>query len=842
MIKIITLAFTLTIILGSAFAQKIDYDNSSKWFMGFNLGGTWQTTDVANKTSLGYGATLGRSFNYSYGKKISFDIRGRYLGGNWYGQDYKKTDLANYTDSTLQNFKDSLGFSVNNFQTQVHRLAIELVLHANGLRERTGWDAYIFGGVGFTWFQSYGDLSASDSTGISYYNYDESQLGKPYINTLLDGQYETNLIKTGADAIEQWTTKFMPSLGFGIGYQIGKRVTLGIEHKTTFTMIDNFDGFTSTAQSKNDLYHYTSMYLNFHFKTRNNDPKPVTTDPNSFNNIDNYNQQNNPCLNPTVRFTTPTTSGVQTANMSYTVVADIKEVVGNGNIVFKHNGVNNLNFTYNDQTDRFESTVILASGFNTFEIVANNTCGSANQTSSISYQNCQLPIIAFVNPASNGLTVSNPIFNLNAVIQNLGSGQLSVSQNNMASSNYTFNSATGSFQNSFTLLPGLNTFVISTTNACGTDSKTITVNYQACNIPVIAMVTPYSSGTTVNNATFNFSAQVQNATAGQITVKLNNRVISNFNLTNGLVKSTVTLQAGLNTFQITAMNTCGTASETITVNYQNCIPPSISISTPTNTTVSVSNFILSATIQNSNNGQGITFKQNNQTNTNYSFNSLSGTFQTNVILTPGLNTFVITAMNACGTDSETITVNKVRDMNNTVVPEQEITICHIPPGNSGNPQTLIIPLSAWPAHQAHGDNLGECVAVTPPNPPAPPAERTTTICHIPPGNSGNPQTLTIPISAWPAHQAHGDNLGACVEENNEGNDSNGESGGSGNNENSGNGNQEGNNGNGDKNPSKTQNNGKTPGKPIVKPTSTKPEDKNENKSAPEKPKPLGGGQ
>jgi hypothetical protein len=199
-------------------------------------------------------------------------------------------------------------------------------------------------------------------------------------------------------------------------------------------------------------------------------------------------------------------------------------------------------------------------------------------------------------------------------------------------------------------------------------------------------------------------------------------------------------------------------------------------------------------------------------------------------------------MNACGTDSETITVNKVRDMNNTVVPEQEITICHIPPGNSGNPQTLIIPLSAWPAHQAHGDNLGECVAVTPPNPPAPPAERTTTICHIPPGNSGNPQTLTIPISAWPAHQAHGDNLGACVEENNEGNDSNGESGGSGNNENSGNGNQEGNNGNGDKNPSKTQNNGKTPGKPIVKPTSTKPEDKNENKSAPEKPKPLGGGQ
>jgi hypothetical protein len=37
-----------------------------------------------------------------------------------------------------------------------------------------------------------------------------------------------------------------------------------------------------------------------------------------------------------------------------------------------------------------------------------------------------------------------------------------------------------------------------------------------------------------------------------------------------------------------------------------------------------------------------------------------------------------------------------------------------------------------------------------------------TICHIPPGNPNNPITITIPISAWPAHQAHGDYLGPCI--------------------------------------------------------------------------------
>lgn len=37
-----------------------------------------------------------------------------------------------------------------------------------------------------------------------------------------------------------------------------------------------------------------------------------------------------------------------------------------------------------------------------------------------------------------------------------------------------------------------------------------------------------------------------------------------------------------------------------------------------------------------------------------------------------------------------------------------------------------------------------------------------TICHIPPGNPNNPITITISINAWPAHQAHGDYIGACV--------------------------------------------------------------------------------
>lgn len=115
--------------------------------------------------------------------------------------------------------------------------------------------------------------------------------------------------------------------------------------------------------------------------------------------------------------------------------------------------------------------------------------------------------------------------------------------------------------------------------------------------------------------------------------------------------------------------------------------------------------------------------------------------------------------------------------------DKKIRICHIPPGNSGNPQSIDIPQSAWPAHQAHGDYLGNCKEVVNSNDPGgivvPVEDKKITICHIPPGNNSNPQTIEINESAWPAHQAHGDSKGACAPSNNNGG---GNSGNSGNND------------------------------------------------------------
>jgi hypothetical protein len=62
-------------------------------------------------------------------------------------------------------------------------------------------------------------------------------------------------------------------------------------------------------------------------------------------------------------------------------------------------------------------------------------------------------------------------------------------------------------------------------------------------------------------------------------------------------------------------------------------------------------------------------------------------------------------------------------------------------------------------------DTGEEEEDVPPS-PAPPTEPPPTggkltICHIPPGNPAARHTITISSSAWPAHKAHGDTMGAC---------------------------------------------------------------------------------
>ena len=90
------------------------------------------------------------------------------------------------------------------------------------------------------------------------------------------------------------------------------------------------------------------------------------------------------------------------------------------------------------------------------------------------------------------------------------------------------------------------------------------------------------------------------------------------------------------------------------------------------------------------------------------------------------------------------------------------TICHVPPGNPGNPQTISVSTSAVATHLAHGDSLGACDTGSGPGDDQ--YKEKVLICHHPPGNPDKLVTISVSPSAVPAHLAHGDTLGPCPDD------------------------------------------------------------------------------
>lgn len=106
--------------------------------------------------------------------------------------------------------------------------------------------------------------------------------------------------------------------------------------------------------------------------------------------------------------------------------------------------------------------------------------------------------------------------------------------------------------------------------------------------------------------------------------------------------------------------------------------------------------------------------------------------------------------------------------------EAKALVCHAPPGNPDNGVTIEVGESALPAHLAHGDTEGACGGDEPGDlpegeegeeDPDGEGEAKVLVCHVPAGNPDNAHTIEVDESAVPAHLAHGDTEGECVEQN-----------------------------------------------------------------------------
>ncbi|MBC7863833.1 MAG: hypothetical protein IAF38_12735 [Bacteroidia bacterium] len=444
-------------------------------------------------------------------------------------------------------------------------------------------------------------------------------------------------------------------------------------------------------------------------------------------------------VKPVVTITNPPSAGTTVATANFQFKATVVGVAGASNVSCQFNGTT-VTGQYNAGVLSYSAT--LNAGNNTFAVSATNSAGTDQKSTSINYLPVininpvvVKPVVTITNPPSPGTTVANANFQFSAAVVGVAGGSNVSCQFNGATVTGQYNA--GVLTYNATLISGNNTFAVSANNSAGTDQKSTSIIYTppaVVNPPVVTITNPPSAGTTVSNSNFQFTAAVSGVTSGSnVIVQFNGATVSS-QYNNGVVTYNASLVSGNNTFDISASNAGGTDQKSTSIIYSTPVvvpAPVITFTDPNTpgTIASAAAFVFKAQIQNITSGNQLVVKLNGQVVSGYSYSNIMHVVVYVASLQNGNNTLEITATNSGGSDYKSTLVvfsggsNGVTDTSRTQGSgpnfgnggnggnnnnDPLITICHLPPGNPGNPQQITIPTSAWPAHQAHGDTQGPC--------------------------------------------------------------------------------------------------------------------------------------
>ena len=362
-----------------------------------------------------------------------------------------------------------------------------------------------------------------------------------------------------------------------------------------------------------------------------------------------------PCPAPIVTIATPQ-NGSNLSSSVVTLTGTAINVSNQSQMRVTLNGVTQ-SFSFNSGSRTFSSSLNLRTGSNTILVSATTTCGTNSKTVTVSHNApCPSPVVTIVSP-SNGTSVSNSAMTLRGTAININNqSEMRVTLNGVNQA-FNYNTTTKLFTSSLNLRSGNNSIVVSGTTNCGTDSKTVNLNYsQSCPAPVVTIASP-RNGLNSTSTSVSFVGNVQNVTSSsQITLNLNGVAVNkSFNSVTKIVSATLNLKQGGNTIELSATNSCGTDTKTISVSFK-CPLPTVNIASPntgmryTTNPISFSGFV-----------SGISAKSQINITLNgaqipFTYTTATSKFEGNMTMAEGVNTLVATVTNQCGTSSKSTTV------------------------------------------------------------------------------------------------------------------------------------------------------------------------------------------
>jgi large repetitive protein len=410
-----------------------------------------------------------------------------------------------------------------------------------------------------------------------------------------------------------------------------------------------------------------------------------------------------PIEKPSVKITNPSQNPLETSDCEINVQAQTTQIKQKSQISITANGQAINNFNFSNGNISFQ---IKADASTPIKITVSNSAGSASDETLV---RCVPPIlpptVKITNPSQNPLETTDCEQVIQAQVQNIEQkNQISVSVNGAPVNDFSF--ANNQVSVSVKALESTNIRITVNNSAGSASDETVIRCLPPVVPPTVKITSPSENPFQTTTCDVRVQADVANITQrNQILVTVNGQRVNNYAFNNNRITFTAKTNENTN-IKITVTNSAGTASDEITVR---CTPPpTVKITNPSQNPLETTDCDLTIQAQTTNIAQKdqISITVGGRSVNNFDFNNGNISFA----IKADENTAVrITVTNASGSASDETLIKC------TPPEEKKITICHYPPGNTANPQTIEIPESAWKAHEAHGDVMGPCPQIGKPS-------------------------------------------------------------------------------------------------------------------------------
>jgi|GEM_PF-1561224 len=671
----LALCILLLFIVTYGISQNVTLSSKSgKYRLGFNIGSFYQESDVEKLPGFGYGLTFERRLIPQSTSFFSFSLRSRYLHGISEGLDYtnflgiKNNTALNGTRNSQMNYydiSDSFYF-YNNYQTKVNDFSGELMIYFNELWQKTNILLYGWGGFSLARYQAKIDQIAQN--GFKY-DYSLIQAGnKEFVHSqltnILDGKYES-----WADELTKKQFTYGPSAGIGLGYQITKRVSIGIEHKVTWTNTDLLDGqqwdMNNQPSLEDDIYHYTVLGLKILFGG-SDEPDSKPKNPDVIKTEDNK--------KPVIEISTPIENPYSRPDCKVYILGKIKNITSIEQIIVKENSnsLKRTEFFFTPETGVFRIERQI-DGNTEYQIIATNAYGTATRSQTILCSGLpKKPQITIEEPKVSPFKTESCLANIVAYIPNVkGKEFITVTENGspLLASDYTFNTYNRLIIGK--AIKDYSVFVITARNEIGITTAEVIIDCRKqSEKPSVKITQPSVSPFTAPDCKADIRATttaIKNK--NQIIITENGNPLApslfSFDPASGQIKLTKSLGINTsNTYLIKVQNETGEASAQVNIQCKEIKKiPVVNITEPFDDPYQSSDCkaYIVAGISNIDNINQITIRENGIiiSSSFYSFDTYSKTLKINKNIS-GDAVFQIEARNEAGNGSGSITIKCVK--------------------------------------------------------------------------------------------------------------------------------------------------------------------------------------